>query len=62
VCGTAGDPIEVGAAASVLQAPKTGNQPHQLLLSAFKSEVVVVGLDGGIMAVSTQSAVVCGLY
>lgn len=35
---SAGDPIEVGAATSVLQPPKGSGQSHHLLLSAFKSE------------------------
>lgn len=35
---SAGDPIELGAATSVLQPPKSNGQSHHLLLSAFKSE------------------------
>lgn len=34
----AGDPIEVGAAAAVLQPAKSSTAVHHLLLSAFKSE------------------------
>lgn len=34
----AGDPIEVGAATSVLQPRRASGQTHNLLLSAFKSE------------------------
>jgi acyl transferase domain-containing protein len=34
----AGDPIELGAATSVLAPPRSSSSTHHLLLSAFKSE------------------------